>query len=318
MTRLFAGGEMGAFVPSTASVYESSSSGLFYDSAFARCGIFVGGSTSYADSFEFAGQTDIWIHGEVYNLSVFGNLPFLGLLNASGTEVYQIRPVDFGASSLIWQMYRWNGSAFVTHGSTVTVSDARQTYDLHVDIANDTVKLYISGTLRVTASGTDLSGMTDIAQIRLRSSNQSIHSQIIAQTTSTIGQRLMTAPVTGTGATDQWTSSYTSVDEMVYSDSDFIFSDTPAQVEMMTVTPVGALTGYSIAAWVVTARANTDGSGPANLRLAVRSGTTNYFSGSDLPLDAGYGAFVGVWEEDPDTTLAWTTTSPQVGVKSIA
>lgn len=319
MTLLFGGGEMGGFVPSDASAIEDTTgSGARWDSGFTRCGLAIFSSSSYADSFEFAGQTDIWIHGEIYNAGVSGALPFLGLLNASGTEVYQIQPLGSGAvNAFIWQMRRWNGSAFVDHGSTVTVSDARQTYDLHVDIANDTVKLYLSGTLRLTASGTDLSAMTDIAQIRLRSSGQSIHSQVAASTTSTVGGRLMTAVATATGATDQWTSSYASVDEISYSDSDFIFSDTAAQVEMMTVTPVGSLTGYSIAGWIVTARANTSGAGPQNIQMAVRSGSTNYFT-SSMALDAGYGAFCGVWETDPGTTLAWTTTAPQVGVKSIA
>lgn len=316
MTRLFSGGEMGAFVPSTATVYEDTT-GTQYDTAFCRTAILCQGSTSYADSFEFSGQTDIWIHGEVRNSSVFGNFPFLGLLNSTGTEVYQIAPLGSGATnSIIWQMYRWNGSAFVTHGSTATVSDARQTYDLHVDIANDTVKLYVSGTLRITASGTDLSGLTNIAQIRLRSTNASYHSQIMAQTTSTIGQRLMTAPVTATGATNQWTGDYGAVDEAAYSDSDFMFSDTPAQVEMMVATPIGSTSGYTIGAIAVTARANTDGTGPQNLRLMVRSGSTNYDNGADMLLDAGYGAFCALWETDPGTTLAWTAPPAQIGVKS--
>lgn len=315
MTDLFCGGEIGGFTPSTSSVLEDDAPEAF-DSGFARCAIYVASTGSYGDSPEFSGQTDIWIHEEIRNGLHFGDFPFLGLLNSSGTEVLRL---GTSGDAITWQMERWTGAVWAAYGTTVAVSTARQTLDLHIDIANDTVEIYVSGTLRQTITGTDLSTLTDIAQIRLRSTTSSFHSQIIASTSSTIGRRLMTAVPTGDGTTNQWTASYTSVDELVYSDTDFIFSGTANQVELMVVTPVGSTSGYTIQGVAVNARANTDGSGPQNLRLAVRGGSTTEISGSDLPLLTGYGAYCVIFANDPSTTLPWASISGlQVGVKSIA
>lgn len=334
MTIEYVGGEMGSLVPSDANVIEATASlggsGASYDSNFARCYTRCYGSSAYALTPELTTPlTDFWVHFELdqWNATNSATLrTVMEMLDGSGVAKFRLQT---SWSSGFWMLHYYNGSSWVDLGTQFTASgDTLQTIDIHIvcNSASGSANMYLSGTNRLNSGTVDLSSITGIAQLKCYGNSVTISgynafSQIImASGESTIGMRLMTMYPSGNGATDQWTGGYTAVDETVYSDADFIWSDTANQVEVMAGTLAGSLTGYSIRAIGVTARANTDGTGPTQIQLAVRTAATNYFSSSQT-LDAGYGAFVGLWEDDPNTTIDWTTTDAaaiQFGVKSIA
>lgn len=331
MTILFAGGEMGAFIPSDSSAVEAVGSNISWDSAFSRCAITASGSTSYNEAPEWSGQTDIWVHVELKQYAPVSSgslLQTFVLMDSSGNEKIRLAcSINVSTGIGTWAL-QLNNAGWATIGSTFDASVlSRQTVDIHIvcNSATGVADLYLSGTKRISNPSVDLSTVSDIAQLRPYGKSTVIpavqsFSQIIVATTSTIGGRLMTVPPTAAGATNQWTGAYTGIDEIAYSDADFMFSDAADQVQMFAGTPVGSLTGYSVAAVVVTARARTDGTGPENIQLAVRTNSTNYFS-SSRALDAGYSAHVGIWETNPNTTQAWTAAEAaaiQFGVKSIA
>jgi hypothetical protein len=183
----------------------------------------------------------------------------------------------------------------------------------------------MSGTLRITAS-VNLSTLTGIAKVRAWGINRGIngpvdYTQFVLATETTIGMRVGTIYMSGQGVTHTFdTGGYANIDELVYSDADFVQSGTAGQIELFTGTPVPSFTGYSIRALALTARAKSDGSAPAHFRFQLRSGGVTYDNGSDLALDFGYGNYCAVWETNPATSAAFQPSeisALQYGVKSV-
>jgi hypothetical protein len=319
VTILAFGGEMGWCVPSDSSVAESSLA-AGYDSAFARGSVLVNTNLSYAESIHISAQTDFWFHCECYPTSNVNNLYYLKFVNSADTEVVRLKASGTITSWTIQPQYLLLGT-WTNIGTPITINHTeRQTYDIHIDITNGTLNLYLAGTNRISASAT-LSGISDISYVRTASNNATRWSQCVMADEPTIGWRLGTIYMTGQGATHTFTTGgFGNIDELVYSDADFINSDTANQVELFTGTAIPNFSGYVIRAVGVYARARRNTGGPQNIQLALKSGATTYFS-STKSLDFAYGAVGNVWETDPATSVAWVSTaisSLQFGVKSIA
>lgn len=326
MTILAFGGEMGFFIPSDANSIENA---LHYNSAFARCATQVRGSAAYFDSPTVAAQTDFWFHDDLaQSASVTSSTTLVRLIEfIDGGGIAQVRLTASWSTSATWQMERFDGTNWVSVGSCVADASAVQTVDIHIvsNTASGSIDLYLSGTHRISSGTVDLSGCTGIVASRCWGTTRSIsafalHSQMILANTSTIGRRVGTIVMTGQGATHAFTAGgFGNIDETIYNDGDQINSDTNAQVELFTGTPVPDFTGYTIEAIAVTARAKKESTGPAQLQLAIRSGGTTYFS-STIALDVAYGNFCNVWSLNPNGSVAWLSTdisTLQYGVKSI-
>jgi hypothetical protein len=330
MTILFMGGEMGAFIPSDSNANERTGNDT-YDAAFARCCLEADGVTTYNESAAFTETADIWLHCEIqqYGSSITSTTkqPVVVLLDGSDVQVFRLES-DFGGTatggSYTWQLQYWNGTAWTNLGASFPTAAVRQVIDLHLvaNTASGEATIYCSGTQRMTTTA-DLSGISGVAKFRnygtsKTGNDRAAVSQVVISTTSTVAGRLWTVPVNGAGASSAWTGAYSNVDEITYADADFINYATADQVSTFAIS-APTLTGSVVRAVAVTARANCGSGGPQNLQLVLRSGGTNYFSSSKA-LDAGYGAFVNIWETDPATSSAWVNTavaSLQPGVKSI-
>jgi hypothetical protein len=320
MTILFAGGEMGAFIPSDSTVIETTSG---YNSDFARCMIKAQRSSNYAETATIAATADLWLHFEmVQGNSAFAAGTWLTLYDTGGTGRIRVRS---GGDNTTLYMDYWNGTAWTEVDNFAISMNDLQTFDIHVvsNTATGSAKLYVAGTLRIESGTLDLSAFTGITKARFtgRTTNavSAGPSQVIMADESTIGWRLKTVPATGAGASTAWTGGYTEIDEITYSDADFINSATADQVELFTHSTT-VPDGYTVRGVAVTARAKRGTTGPQNMRLMLRSGGTTYDNGADLALDEGYGAFCAVWETDPATSADFTASaiaSLQFGVKSI-
>jgi len=315
------GGEMGSFVPSDSTTFETASLASGYDSSFARCATLADFDASFAETpivATFAATA--WAHFELWcNTSANDPTPRTRVtwIDGAGVERLRIRTVETtGTFSLDY----FNGTTWVAVGSAVAALNTRQTIDLQANInsASGSLGLYFAGTKRISSGTIDLSNIASLRQVRFY--GDTYISQVILADEPTVGMRLGTVVMTGAGSSTDWTGDFTAVDELRYSDSDFIWSDTAGQVEMMAGTSIAPLTGYSIRAVGIAARAKKGGSGPTNLQLALRAGGTNYFSASQA-LDFGYGAHVATWETNPHTTLPFTSSdlaTLQYGVRSVA
>lgn len=317
MTIYFMGSEMGAFIPADSTANDSAN---FADSGFTRGSVFSGTSSAYSESATFAAPDDFWIHGQTGYGDGGGGVSTLLECSASGTGVFRLR----GNTTSV-QMQALIGGVWTDIGSAVSWSayNTSQTIDVHIvgNSGTGTAELYLAGTLRASATA-NLSAVTGVTTIRNYGGSiigGTFLSQVIVADEPTIGWRLMTFYPSGAGATGDWTGDYTNVDEAIYSDSDFIYSATNGQVELFTGTAAGSLTGYTLRAVGVYARAKRGAAGPANLQLALRVNGTTYPSTSKA-LGLGYGAYGAVWETNPDTGVDWLNTqlaTTQFGVKAI-
>lgn len=320
MTFYFAAGEMSGFIPSDATTSDSTTAGRF-NSSFARgavlCG--AGSASQYGESAAISLPDEFYVHFDL-NRATSSPTTTTGLaLSAAGTDVFRIQTNNTTLQMQVLLLGVWTnvGTAVSYDGTTL------QTIDLYIDgnSATGTAKLYIAGTLRLTVASTDLSPVASITAVRSYGINTaSGHniSQVIIADEPTIGMRLATYYPSGAGATGDWTGDYTSVDEAVLNDADFIYSGTNGQVELFTGTGP-ALTGYVVRAVGVYARAKKGASGPSNLQLAIRVNGTTYTSSSKA-LDVGYSAYGNIWSQNPDTTADWLVSqisSVQFGVKAV-
>lgn len=322
MSILFIGGEICAFVPSDSTTQEDPSDARYYNAGFVRCSLDCGqGSPSaYAESAAFSAPDEFYVRHDFARISAGADVATSLELVASGTAVFRVLA---GLSTL--QMQAKIGGVWTNVGSAVSYTGdfALQTLDLYIDgnSASGTAKLFLSGTLRETASSVNLSAVVGVTKVRcygLNTASPIAVSQVIVADEPTIGMRLGTYVPSGAGATSDWVGDHTSIDEIIYADGDFIYSPTNGQVELCTGSGP-ALTGYVVRAVGVYARAKRGAGGPQNLQLALRTGGTTYFSSSKA-LDVGYGAIGNIWETNPDSTNDWLAaqiTSLQFGVKAI-
>lgn len=314
---VFAGGEIGAFVPADSDCVESVTSGRF-DSARSRCAIRVYNISSYAESRAFASNlTTMFFHADwgIENADA-SEQTSVAFYDSGGTEVFRIN--RSGGTPATIKPYYWNGSSWVATGSTFTVSAPQlMTIDLKVVPASGW-ELYINGTLRDSASVV-MSAFSNLSKVRLKGTyiGYNFWSQVIVSGTSTVGLRLVTDAISGAGNSNNWTSgTYADVDEQAYNDTDGLASATNNQV-FLCAGSSPSLDGFTVRGVIVTARVRQGTL--LNYQHAVRSNGANYFTASQA-VSAGYGAFVGIWETDPDTTATWTgaaALAAQFGGKSI-
>lgn len=318
MTFYFMGGEVGSFTPSDGDSYESTSE-VGYDSNFARCGMVASAGASSFESFALTLPDDFWIHCEISRQNSSSATSYPLVLKTGGTEVFRL-----ACTSSAIQMQALIAAVWTNVGASVATSlgsTARQTVDIFIEgnDASGTTTLYLAGTERTTATP-DMTSVASIDAIHCDGSSNTAHglSQVIVADEPTIGMKLGTRTLSGAGANTAWTGDYTGVDEVRYTDADFIYSSAADQIETFTTTG-GALTGYVVRAVGVYCRARRGASGPQNLQLALRVNGTNYFSGSKA-LDLGYESYGHIWEDNPDTTVDWLVAAIaniEPGVKSI-
>jgi hypothetical protein len=333
MSILTGGGEMGALTPSDSNVIETTgvldgTANASFDSNFARCSVRIASNASYAETSDIGGSlTTAFMRFDLGIQAGGAGTHQLVVWNDNGGTA-RLRLVYTISTSLLALQYDV-GAGWVQAGSTISiVLTTRQTFVLEANVNSGTgsLKLYVSGTERITSGSLNLAAITSLNKARFYgwewvggvNTGQTYVSQVLIGNESLIGMAVMTVPATGSGSNTAWTSDYTSIDETAYSDADFIFSATNGQRETFAGTPVGSLLGYTPRAYLVTARAKRGSSGPANLQLTAVSGATTSDTAS-IALGLGYSANVGVWEDDPNTTLDWTSAgiiAAQFGVEA--
>lgn len=131
--------------------------------------------------------------------------------------------------------------------------------------------------------------------------------------------------ISAAGTTTQWDpstgSNYACIDEVPYSDTDYISTNVTDEIDTYALSN---LTGTidSIKALTLTGRAAYDGSPtPTHIQLGVRSGGSDYFA-TDFSPPSSFG-FLGqrILEADPATAAAWTESginAVECGVKATA
>lgn len=333
MSVYFAGGEGEAFVVSTASVIESTTVAGSWDATYARCSMRLSAGASpltsdYAETPVFSSITTCWVHWEWYFNSTTGNngTTMLTLYNSGGTAVFRLQ---FTSAGVVQPQY-WNGASFTNIGSTYSVSIAtRYIFDLKVVCGGSgSMEFFVNSVSQLSGSAS-MASVTNVQKVRWNNnttngsnSNQTQISQCIVADVSTVGWKYHLKPPTSDSATNTaFTGTFADVDETIMATADFVQSSSANDVETFLGAALSLGSG-SVKAVVVSAYAKNSATGPQNMQLALRRGSTNYFSSNVTGLSTGYLPFVNVWDNDPATASAWTTTNAgaaatEFGVKSI-
>lgn len=317
MTALFFGGELDSFT-AFGDVLENTTAGTF-DSTYARCSIHLNAQTAYADSIKFSSASDFWFHGS----AMIGTLTagqILGLVNSAGVEVFRITVSGSAAACVMQMEYLLNGVWSAVGATSTQDLSTRKIIDLRVAVnANGSAVLYIGGVAVVTSSATNLAGLADIAQIRLRSPGVMYWSEIVGATLSTVGKRVITRYPSGDGSDTAWAGTFADVDDTAYSTTDYVEASSGNLVETFACSG-GSATNTTVDAVAVSARAICGASGPNRLHLCVRHNGINYLSELATLTDIDTPRQV-IWPLNPETLTAWQSVqiaNLQPGLKSLA
>ena len=281
-----------------------------------------------ATSVKWPTQGDFWMH------TVFAcGLP----LNPIGTPVPLIQFLSGGSvvaqvnisgyTAMTFALYIKQGGSLTLIGTSSPIT----TYPGILNTLDWQVKAGVSGRGGFYSAGTqqfsvpgdnsDFSGTDQIKRFSVDSSifhdTTSFWSQTVYRDEATIGCFVRTDSLNTNGATQQWSGSVTDINELPTNDLTFISTTTAAQCSTFYENGMD-LTGLSVLARGVSARMRVQGSGPPNLDITIRSGSTNY-TAAPIAAGAGFQASYNSWKLNPNGSVAWTPSaaeSTQPGVTS--
>lgn len=334
----FFGGEMSSFDTTFATVMETTSSGS-YNSSYSRCSISLRGKESYMSTPSWPSASNFWTH-------------WVGVAIGGAVNSYPCPMIYFySGSTLVAKMYfsQTSGvntvisiqtlqSGSLTSAGSGSATYAYQTYSqglTTVDVnlvagSSGSVSVYAQGVLIFSTTSLNHSGWAGVTSMQIYGYNDGggdqtqYVSQIICDISSTVGRYLITENFTNESATNnQWTgsggaSNLADINEIVLDDSTYIYAASTGLTDTFYQSGL-SLGTYNILAVGVSARARVQGAGPANIKLALRTGSANYVS-TAIALNAGFQACFNSWTTNPATSSAWTASAAQAaesGVQSL-
>ena len=224
----------------------------------------------------------------------------------------------------------WRGGAWVTLATSTgdLITGLVMRFDISAKYAatGGFVEVWMNGVLLVSYTGdTSSDNGPNVSRINYGSVNTyttSISAMIIA-TESTKTLTLVERRPSGNGALAEWTGSYADIDELAYSDTDFITPTALNQISTFTFPALPApLAGYEVQAVVESGRGQLGASSPTSFEGVARVSGTNYTKavGSPIPSTFG-GGLQSIWSVNPATGLIWTQAeveAAQFGYKATA
>ena len=211
----------------------------------------------------------------------------------------------------------WNGSAMISTGSAVAMA-ATGSYNWDIYFKKHTstgiLQLYKDGALLYSATGLNLSNIS-VNCARFKGMGSYLAdgriSQMIVADESTIGAKVF-SPNLSTGAVNTMLSGGASdldVDSMRLPNT-FVTMDTDGQIGIFACEDLS--TSMDVMAVVVNTRAKKGATGPTQMEILARVGSTNYSSDTKA-LTAGVEAVSHVFNTNPATGLSWTASIVNVG-----
>lgn len=345
ITKYFVGGEVEAFVQGSYAGLTWSTTAGVYDSDFSRGAVgFSTTSDAYLRAPLTSAQTTCWVSmqhwlGSGGTGQVTANV-WMEFCNASLAPIYRIMGIGGTTTQPLVQFQYLTGGVWTNIGNPrVVPTNTLHKWDFLFTFSATVgdCRAYVDGVLLGQLTGnTAPTAPANLAEVRWH--NQGVNfasngvwlSEVQILDTSTLGRRLATLYLTGTGTTDAWTpstgaASVDTVDEAgTYADTDYASSPTANQI-YTGVTSDLSLTAqqYAVDSVVIAYRALRGATGPQNLQGVVRVGGTNYASGVSVAgLVTNMGYTWDAFDLNPATSAAWTPTQLntagfETGAKSI-
>lgn len=269
------------------------------------------------------------------DITATGEMYFAFLWRCSSLTGYRDLMTLYKDSTIICGIQTYTDNKFraiaivSTTGSIIAVIDTTYLIEVYFKMADSGGRLVlkVDGVTDIDFTGDTKPGAdTQFNKVSLgKRANDSYgyFDNFIMDNTAWIGDTKIQALVpTGVGAATGWTpsagSNYACVDERPPNDADYVSINA---VDTTDTYATGNMSGSigSIKCVQVQSRTKYDGSPtPTNLKLVVRSGGTDYFSGDNL-VPATAKSFPYLWENNPADSAAWEEAdinTMEIGVRS--
>lgn len=343
MTLLAVGGQDTSFTIVDGGVSSGGGAGGAYRTNFSNCVITVNVGqtaadppTSYISLPPFTPNSTLWVHGQ-FGTNTSGNSNALNVhamrvLDGSGVPRIVIRGT--GTAGQMKISTRNAGGSFVDLTLTTSklipsVLNGPVAFDLYINYSIlGQVTLYANGAIVLdTGSNVNVTtdGATSLAQCQFGTfTNQSGAtagwSEIITQTTVTLGMALWTLPPTGAGNTQAWTpNTLANVNKLTIDDTTSVATASVDELSEWTVSAGTLPTGvWNIIAVVQEARVECGTTGPQSFGWIVRTEDgTDHLSG-DVPLITTFQNYSNIWLTNPFTGGNWAAGDlVNIGIESL-
>lgn len=318
MARYAFGNTLAAFYRTTTACVESTTSGRF-DSNFVSSAILLPSSTDAIISQPFidsSNVTEIWVQWEAYYTGAVASSTIFALTNSSGQDVLIIKTSVGGNLTIQY----WNGSSFVTLGSSYTNTTGQLIkYTVHATAGlSGAIDIYKGNSIYISLSGLN-AAVDNFAQFRLTGQATSAYiSQVLAADYDLRDCKFMQTLADGDGADTDGTGSYTDINETILDESTAIVLPAVSNKKTFTKSSTTVPAGYVISCMTVAARGRVSGGTVTDGKLVVRSGGVDYDSGSKS-FNGGYEPRGHYLDNDPATGVPFTGAgynSAEFGIKA--
>jgi hypothetical protein len=332
----FFGGELSAFTPSAGTVIEGTDAGT-YDANYSRCSIGFATASTNAVTPTWASTSPFWFHGAYWINPSASPVPNNYALQFYSGATVVARVLITSTNLFVYNatLQTLQSGTLTTVGSAVNFgSGLLQFMDVQIVAGGGgSAALYFGGVLATSGTGLAHGGFTGVTSVTLLAVDsgpglylivRSYWSQIICDTTCTIGRNVWTDNFTNESATNTgWTgagggSKLSDINEIALSDTTYILAASSGLADSFYQSGQSFGT-YSVLARAASARSLTNGTGPANQYLLLRVSSTNYLS-SATTLSSTYGVVYNTWTTNPNTSAAWTAANAagiETGVQSL-
>ena len=322
----FFGGELSTFIASDGNTYETTDS-TYFNSSYSRCAIGCLGGTTFARSPSWPSAADFWMHDVLYSGNYNGGGSPIFIFYNGATVVAQI---VMSGSNPSCTAYTLQSGSLTSVGTFHIELQLLNTLDIHIVAGGSgSFTVYVAGAQLFTSTGLNHSGWSGITSLVFSGWNgqygnavDTNHSQVICDTTSTIGHILVTdrfdtESATNNGWTGVGTTKVGDMSAIPLNDANYMYAASADLTDTFYQSTLN-LSSYNVLARGVAARARVQGAGPANIKLCLCLGGTNYVS-TAISLSAGYDSYFNSWTVDPATSSAWTSSAAaaiELGVQS--
>jgi len=281
----------------------------------------IGGS--FSSVFSGGAITSGWISGRVYygTLGTSGHR-FFGF-GKSGTNYSLWTGTDSNTNYTKLALYKYDGTTWTKLASEVGVSltyTALNRIDMQVTNygASATVNIYVNGgsSAALSYSGdVTVGGNTNLDRVAIYCNSGTscsgiptygVYSELIVASSDTRNMSLATLAPNAAGDLNQWTGSYTDLNETTISDATVVangVSGNNFQCNLSNL-PTGS---YSIQAVKISSRATKSETGPTSIAVGVKTNSTvSVPAATSLPV--AFQLVETLYSTNPVTSSAWTST----------
>lgn len=297
-------------------------------------GSYYGTFTSYAQ-LNLSAETEVYISAKIRFIDYSLNIPLFQFYDASATPTGALVMVYSSPNTFYLRILRGaqSGGTVLETDDTIMSATTVRLLEVHykpLDTGGD-FEVKIDGVTVIDYSGDTTAGLQEISQIKFGYHNYGNPTglwwdDIVVDNADWIGNtRIQKLQISGAGATAAvWDAStgspYACVDEIPYSDTDYIYTNTSGECDTYTCADLSGNIS-EIKCLVVQARMSYEGSpSPTKQKIAIKSGETEYY-GNDISPTLSFTNFNKIWEKNPsDGITAWTTAainSLEIGVKAV-